>query len=307
MKALVPSIIVLLSFSAIAEQAGSEASPEKSKGLGERKEAIEKELEQSAASTIVHRDLELKVFGMRMARGPKGNRVSMVIENSPADHAGVRPGDLLVEVDGEDVTSLSVNETLGKLATKNDFAFVFVPKQGGEKWVEMEKTRQGDFVTETGSFRLVDDWAHLLEIGIGDVAPDFPARDKDGNRVRLHELNNKTVIVHFTATWCAPCTKELPSLLQFYKEHRSKNFEIVSVFVDEDSSAVERYVEKNQIPWPFLAGDNGWDTEIVREYGLRSIPTMALIVDGRIVKENVRAHLLEGIVPKHLVISSRCE
>src|SRR5258707_769940 len=60
--------------------------------LNQRLEKIEKKLDEKPPLVSSHIDPEKKIFGMQFARGPKGNRVMAVMQGSPADKAGVRPG-----------------------------------------------------------------------------------------------------------------------------------------------------------------------------------------------------------------------
>jgi len=55
----------------------------------------------------------------------------------------------------------------------------------------------------------------------------------------------KTLMVNFWATWCAPCQREYPALLETYLWYRSRDFEFVSVSVDVPDAAegVRRFLE----------------------------------------------------------------
>ncbi|NQX85260.1 MAG: redoxin domain-containing protein [Flavobacteriaceae bacterium] len=48
----------------------------------------------------------------------------------------------------------------------------------------------------------------------------------------LHLNDNKTYIVNFWATWCAPCVKELPDFEELYHKYRSQNVELLLVSLD---------------------------------------------------------------------------
>ncbi len=300
MKTCILALIALVPFSVYAEKPIDQPIREQLQKLNERIEAIEKKLDYQPTTTNARKDPERKVFGMTLIRGPKGNRVSSIIIDSPADKAGVRPGDLIVKVDEENVTALSSSELLRKLESKDVFSFTLLPKKGDEKKVEMEKKRQGDFSTETGGYRQVGGRSSLLELEIGDFAPDFSATSQDGKQISLHEFKDKVVLINFTATWSQLCKKEYPELLRFYKENKDKGFEIVSVFLDNNTSDVERYAKDNQIPWPVFAGNKGWDNEIARQYGISGIPTNPLVVDGKIVEDNVREPYIDLMLKKYL-------
>ena len=45
-------------------------------------------------------------------------------------------------------------------------------------------------------------------------APDFTFKTLEGKTRDLSELKGKTVILNFWATWCPPCIKEFPELLE---------------------------------------------------------------------------------------------
>lgn len=53
----------------------------------------------------------------------------------------------------------------------------------------------------------------------------------------MYEVSNDTTyIVHFFASWCAPCVKELPIILEFEKTHAADLLKIIYVSLDEVSS-----------------------------------------------------------------------
>ena len=57
---------------------------------------------------------------------------------------------------------------------------------------------------------------------------------------------HKTLLVNFWATWCAPCKTEYPKLLQTYLWYRSRDFDFVSVSVDEPAqkATVQKFLDQ---------------------------------------------------------------
>ncbi|MGB5820407.1 MAG: redoxin domain-containing protein [Saonia sp.] len=63
---------------------------------------------------------------------------------------------------------------------------------------------------------------------IGDV----PIYDFDGLEPLLHRKDDKTYIINFWATWCAPCIKELPYFEKINSEQKDNNVEVILVSLD---------------------------------------------------------------------------
>lgn len=63
-------------------------------------------------------------------------------------------------------------------------------------------------------------------------------KDINNNPIDLNNyLGKKVVLLNFWATWCTPCKAELPIINKIYGELKDKNFEIISVSLDEESES----------------------------------------------------------------------
>ena len=80
-------------------------------------------------------------------------------------------------------------------------------------------------------------------------------------------------MLHFWATWCAPCREELPGLLALADDSTAR---ILAVSVDREWSSVRRFFHDNPPPAVFLA-----DGKVVEErFGVRHLPVTYILDDG---------------------------
>ncbi len=122
-------------------------------------------------------------------------------------------------------------------------------------------------------------------------APDFALKTLDGKTVKLSDYKGKIVIIDFWATWCPPCRKGIPDLIDLQKNY-SKDLVIVGISLDQERTIkdLKPFIENYGINYPVVLGDE----KVVKDYGgINAIPT-SFIVDrkGFIVDSHV------GLVPK---------
>ena len=77
------------------------------------------------------------------------------------------------------------------------------------------------------------------ELKEGDQAPTFKYLDINGKEVSLSDLKGKYVYIDIWATWCGPCTGELPHLKELEKKMHGKKIVFVSISCDKDKGMGE--------------------------------------------------------------------
>jgi len=79
---------------------------------------------------------------------------------------------------------------------------------------------------------------------------DIPTLDYKQLKPWLNKQNNKTYVVNFWATWCAPCVKELPYFEKIHKTYNDDNVEVILVSLDfpkKKESSLIPFVKKKNI------------------------------------------------------------
>ena len=74
--------------------------------------------------------------------------------------------------------------------------------------------------------------------------------DFDGLYGKIDLSVDKTYVINFWATWCAPCVKELPYFEEVNKQSKDNNTEVILVSLDFPSqieSKLKPYLKKNKI------------------------------------------------------------
>ncbi|OXM15276.1 TlpA family protein disulfide reductase [Paenibacillus herberti] len=128
--------------------------------------------------------------------------------------------------------------------------------------------------------------AHAPEIAI--------AVPGSGERIHLSDLKGKTVLVHFWASWCVPCKRELPLIdeaarLVFKGAHKDEaggasgagnGQEILAINVGESRGTISEFTGETGISMPIVSDVTGQAAEAFR---VRALPASFIISpDGRI-------------------------
>src|SRR5262245_10741773 len=111
----------------------------------------------------------------------------------------------------------------------------------------------------------------------------------DGQKKRLADYSGKVLVIDLWATWCGPCRKEIPHLVEIAKEYKSKGVEVIGL-TNEDpeihTENVKAFSREFNINYPI-----GWaDTEmqIGLSRGRNGIPqTLIIGRDGKVLKHFV--------------------
>jgi thiol-disulfide isomerase/thioredoxin len=132
-------------------------------------------------------------------------------------------------------------------------------------------------------------------LSVGDKYIDVKLKDLSGKEASISDYvdGNKYILLDFWASWCGPCIKENPTLLEAYAKYRSKGFEIIGLSLDQSHDRWSQAVKRLGISWPQLSDLGYWDSLVVQTYNIKSIPSSFLLNEkGEIIAKDLRGEAL---------------
>jgi thiol-disulfide isomerase/thioredoxin len=140
----------------------------------------------------------------------------------------------------------------------------------------------------------------------GYKAPDFSFPDAKGKMYSLADFSGKIVLIDVWATWCAPCLREMPLLMQLKQELQDEeDFVVIGISVDRESdkNKWQAFIKERELSGIQLyAGDS--QNSMRDLYNVRGIPHFILIGrDGTIIRYQApypSTGDLKEIILKHL-------
>lgn len=98
----------------------------------------------------------------------------------------------------------------------------------------------------------------LAATGPAAATETVPAVTAEQIRALVDERKGDVVVVNFWASWCPPCLREFPAIIDVYEEYRDRGLEMfaVSMNAPEEMEDIQEFLETYDPPFPiYLAAE----------------------------------------------------
>tara|TARA_B100001559_G_C16388472_1_gene570003 strand:- start:526 stop:1035 length:510 start_codon:yes stop_codon:yes gene_type:complete len=103
----------------------------------------------------------------------------------------------------------------------------------------------------------------------------FSMKDINDTEKKISSSENKILLLNFWATWCAPCIKEIPELIELKKKFKN-NVEIYFLSVDSNvKKTVPKFLRKNKLESLLIFNDE--KLKVSSKFGVKVMPTTVII------------------------------
>ncbi|MGZ3872519.1 MAG: TlpA family protein disulfide reductase [Mucilaginibacter sp.] len=115
----------------------------------------------------------------------------------------------------------------------------------------------------------------------GTIAPKLKLTDLEYKEVTASDLSNKLLLIEFGATDCVANSLANPVLNRLHKKYASSDFSIVSIYTDELSDKVKKFITGNKLEFPVYLGNR----QTKKAFKTVGTPNFYLVDEnGRIIK-----------------------
>ena len=120
-------------------------------------------------------------------------------------------------------------------------------------------------------------------------APKLELNDVEGRALHLGDYKGKVVLLNFWATWCAPCRAEMPDLVKWQREYKSKGLQVIGVtYPPTELTEAREFIKTIKVNYPVALGEER--TKALFDKG-ETLPVTVVIDKKGMIRE-----VIQGII-----------
>lgn len=117
---------------------------------------------------------------------------------------------------------------------------------------------------------------------VGQKAYNLILPDTMGTSIALHSIHNTYILLHFWASWCNACQKEIPDIVALHQRHKG-NLSIVGISLDTNYKRWKEAINHFRMNWQHLSDLKGWKNKGASLFGVRTIPYYILLDESQTI------------------------
>ncbi len=137
------------------------------------------------------------------------------------------------------------------------------------------------------------------------LLPDIVYSDENGKEQPFNANRNKLTALHFWATWCVPCIKELPQVNAVQKKYSQKGFKVIALSLDgKNTDKVRKFYKENSIDSLDALFDSSMTS--FQQLKVRGLPTTIFVnEEGKVIARTEgnldwESREVESFIEQHL-------
>jgi len=178
-----------------------------------------------------------------------------------------------------------INSEIKSKKTKEEVAFYYI------KWrfndlnnIDERYQKLKQLVTKKEYLALLEiNYQKIKKQAKGNISPNFELYDIDSNLVKLSDFKGKLVYIDIWSTWCSPCIKEIPYLMEIEDSLKAKNIVFISICKEDSRERWYNTVTYNKLSGIHLFAPNK-NIEFFNFFMVDGVPRYILLdKNGKII------------------------
>lgn len=99
----------------------------------------------------------------------------------------------------------------------------------------------------------------------------------EGEPIDVAQYRGKVVVVVFFATWSEPSLEAVAKLEKSVASLPAGKIQVLGVSLDTRPEPLEALVESRKIDWPVICDRGGWESKMIRGFGINALPVVWLV------------------------------
>jgi peroxiredoxin len=108
----------------------------------------------------------------------------------------------------------------------------------------------------------------------GGTVSSFTLPAATNSAINLASQRGRVVLVHFFATWCAPCKEELPALNRLVERAGPNSLTVLAISVAEVEPTLRRFLAATPVNFPVLLDQ---DRAVAKAWKVSTLPSTVIL------------------------------